>query len=190
MNVLFVDTTTADLVVALVKENDVIDVSQKAMGVKHSETLCNKVAELLRAADISFADIDAYACAVGPGSFTGIRIGISTIKGYATAVPKPFIAVNCLEAIACSKTCNGCGSAVIDAGNGYYFYDVKEGTRSAVISYDDKAVQNAATASGATVYLDGAISIVRKKFIKKDFDDALTPIYIRKSQAEINLEKK
>lgn len=186
MNILYIDTTTSDLVVALIKDNDVISVSQKAMGVKHSETLCNKVAELLNVANIAFSEINAYACAVGPGSFTGIRIGISTIKGYATACPKPFIAVNCLEAIACSPSCNGNGFAVLDAGNGYYYYSKVGGTASSVIPYDDKAAEGCATAQGATDYLDGATKIVREKYARGEFDNSLTPLYIRKSQAELN----
>ena len=189
MNILYVDTTTSDLVVALVKDNDVTSVSQKAMGVKHSETLCNKVDELLNVAKITFKDVDAYACAIGPGSFTGIRIGISTIKGYATACPKPFIAVSCLEAIACSPTCHGSGCAVIDAGNGYYYYNCLSGTLPSVIAYDDEAVKVSAMADGAVDYLDGATDIIRKKFNNGVFDENLTPLYIRKSQAEINLKK-
>lgn len=190
MNILYVDTTTSDLVVALVKDNEVVNVSQKAMGVKHSETLCNKVAELLAKANVTFAEIDAYACAIGPGSFTGIRIGISTIKGYATACEKPFIAVNCLQAIACSATCNGNGTAILDAGNGYYYYSNVTGTASSVIPYDDKAAEGCATAQGATDYLDGAVEIVRQKYTNGSFDTTLTPLYIRKSQAEVNYGRK
>ncbi|MDE7454350.1 MAG: tRNA (adenosine(37)-N6)-threonylcarbamoyltransferase complex dimerization subunit type 1 TsaB, partial [Clostridia bacterium] len=178
MKILYIDTTTSDLVVALVRDNDVIDLSQRAMGVKHSETLCNKVDELLTKANVTFADIDAYACAIGPGSFTGIRIGISTVKGYATAVKKPFIAVNCLEAIACSSNCCGNGRAVIDAGNGYYFYSNQEGTKTLVIPYDDDVVKVSAKANGAADYVDGATQIIRKKFVDCNFDETLSPLYI------------
>lgn len=188
MNVLYIDTTTSDLIVALVRDCDIINVSERAMGVRHSETLCNKVAELLAVANITFADIDAYACAVGPGSFTGIRIGISTLKGYATAVPKPYIAVNCLQAISCSRTCNGNGVAVIDAGNGYYFYSNATGTCSSVVAYDDERIKGAATADGATEYFDGAVNIIRQKYASGNFDEMLTPLYIRRSQAEINFK--
>lgn len=190
MNILFIDTTTSDLVVALVRNNDVISVSQKAMGVKHSETLCNKVAELLDAASVTFDDIDAYACAIGPGSFTGIRIGISIVKGYATAKLKPYIAVSCLQAIACSANCNGNGVAVIDAGNGYYYYDDASGTCPTVMPYDNERVKGAATADGAMDYLDGAIEIIRSRYNRAEFDDNLTPLYIRRSQAEVNLKRK
>jgi len=188
MKILYIDTTTSDLAVALVQDNDVFSVSQKAMGVKHSETLCGKVAELMEKANITFDDIDAYACAVGPGSFTGIRIGISTVKGYATAKHKPYIAVNCLQAIACSQNCNGNGSAVIDAGNGYYFYNGE--TYPSVVPYGDTITENAATADGAVDYIDGAVSIIRSKYLNGAFDEDLKPLYIRRSQAEINLKSK
>lgn len=188
MNVLYVNTTTNDLVVALIRDDDIVDVSQKAVGVKHSETLCNKVAELLSVANVTFDDVDAYACAIGPGSFTGIRIGISTIKGYATANPKPFIAVNCLEAIAYSPACDGNGFAVIDAGNGYYFYGYLYGTEPFVVPYDDEAAMICARADGAADYLDGAAAIIRDKFKNGKFDQTLSPLYIRKSQAELNFK--
>ena len=81
MKILFIDTTTSDIAVAVIKDNEIYNVSQRDAGVKHSQTLCGKVSEVLELSKIGFDDLDAYACAVGPGSFTGIRIGISTLKG-------------------------------------------------------------------------------------------------------------
>lgn len=189
MKILYIDTTTSDLVVSVVEDNLIFDVSQRAMGVKHSETLCNKVAEVLLKTGLAFSDFDAYACAVGPGSFTGIRIGISTIKGYHTAVKRPYIAINSLEAIAVSNFCGAKGSAVIDAGNGYYYADERDVLPS-VIKYDDDRAVNAGKANGACDYLDGAAKLIRERFIESKFDSDLTPVYIRKSQAEIALQNK
>ena len=186
MRILYVDTTTPDLVVAVVTDNEIINVTAPNIGVHHSEMLCDKVDEALKAAKIAFSDLDGYACAIGPGSFTGIRIGISTVKGYHTAVKLPYIAVCCLEAIAQSKTCGAKGSAVIDAGNGYYFADYNSKVAPCLISYDDERVHNAGRANSATDYFDGAIAIVREKYASGDFDDGLTPLYIRRSQAEEN----
>ena len=186
MKVLYIDTTTPDLVVAVVEQNKITDVTAVAIGVHHSEMLCDKVAEALQKAKITFNDLDAYACAIGPGSFTGIRIGISTVKGYRTAHPLPYIAVCTLQAIACSADCGAKGSAVIDAGNGYYFADYNADVAPLLISYDDERVQNAGRANSATNYFDGAVSIVRKKFASGNFDSELTPLYIRRSQAEEN----
>ncbi len=187
MKVLYIDTTTADLVVAVIEQNKITDVSQRAMGVKHSETLCNKVAEALAEAGVGFDCFDAYACALGPGSFTGIRIGISTIKGYCTAIERPYIEVNSLEAIARSAFCGKIGRAVIDAGNGYYYFDGNV-TLPYVIPYDDVTAVNAGSASGACDYLDGAVEIICQKYADNDFSKTLSPIYIRKSQAEITRE--
>lgn len=184
MKVLFVDTTTPDLIVSLVCEDKIIDVNEKSVGVKHSETLCVKVDELLRKAGVSFAEIDAYACAVGPGSFTGIRIGISTLKGYRAAFNRPFIEVGCLEAIASSLNCGNCKSAVIDAGNGYYFADYANGVNPCLIGYDDERAVSAGKAESAADYFDGAVKLIRNKFQERLFSESLTPLYIRRSQAE------
>jgi len=186
MKVLYVDTTTADLVVAVVEENKISDFSQRNSGTRHSETLCTCVANALKECDITFDDLDAYACAVGPGSFTGIRIGVSTLKGYCLAVSKPLISVNCLEAIACSAQCGNRGRAVIDAGNGYYFADYSTCTPVApcLVAYDDERISGCGTANAANQYFDGAVDVVRKKFAQKEFADELEPCYIRRSQAE------
>ncbi|MCH5151373.1 MAG: tRNA (adenosine(37)-N6)-threonylcarbamoyltransferase complex dimerization subunit type 1 TsaB [Clostridiales bacterium] len=186
MKILFIDTTTPDLVVAVVEDNKITDVTAKAVGVHHSEMLCDKVAEALQQAKLTFRDLDAYACAIGPGSFTGIRIGISTVKGYRTAVKLPYIAVNCLEAISVSRKCSSCGRAIIDAGNGYYYADYVSGVAPTLINYEDERVNSAGHAESGVDYFDGAVGIIRKRFAEGRFDQELTPLYIRRSQAEEN----
>ena len=186
MRILYVDTTTPDLVVAVVEDNKITDVTAPNIGVHHSEMLCDKVDEALKEANLGFADLDAYACGIGPGSFTGIRIGISTVKGYNSAVKLPFIAVCCLEAIARSSACGAKGSAVIDAGNGYYFADYDANIAPMLIGYDDGRANGAGRADSACDYFDGAIGIIRQKYASGNFDDTLTPLYIRRSQAEEN----
>lgn len=66
----------------------------------HSKTLLSMIESALLRAEISIDDIDAFACTVGPGSFTGIRIGVSLIKGLAFSKNKPCIGVSTLEAAA------------------------------------------------------------------------------------------
>ncbi len=66
----------------------------------HSETLIPMVESLLKNTKINIKDIDIFSVAVGPGSFTGIRIGVCAIKGMAMALNKPCIAVSTLEAMA------------------------------------------------------------------------------------------
>ncbi len=190
MKILFIDTTTSDIAVAVIKDNEIYNVSQRDAGVKHSQTLCGKVSEVLELSKIGFDDLDAYACAVGPGSFTGIRIGISTLKGYCTAKERPYVEMNSLEAIACSQNCGNMGCSVIDAGNGYYYYDKLNGISKTVVPYDDERVKNCGRAGGACDYIDGALKLVREKYNRGEFVCSLAPVYIRRSQAEIALENK
>ena len=82
----------------------------------HSVTLMPVVSDLLRHSGITTEDIDLFAVANGPGSFTGLRIGISAVKGMAFAVSKPCAAVSTLEAMAYNVAmCDGVVCASIDA---------------------------------------------------------------------------
>ena len=185
MKVLFVDTTTPELVAAVVEDSDATYVVCHDDQRRHSELLCAKVGEVMSRAAVGFSDLDGYACAIGPGSFTGIRIGISTVKGYATAFPRPFVAVNCLQAIELTGNRSGKEGAVIDAGNGYYYANFRAGTAPCLIPYCD-ARATAAASGNASYYLDGALALIRDKFTHGRFDAELTPLYIRRSQAEEN----
>lgn len=74
----------------------------------HSVTLMPVVRDLIRNAELSMEDIGLFAVANGPGSFTGLRIGISAVKGLAFAMSKPCAAVSTLEAMAYNVTAYGC----------------------------------------------------------------------------------
>lgn len=184
MKILLIDTTTKDLVVALICGDTVIDCTQPNLGTRHSETLCLAVDQLLQKSNVKFDDLDAYACAIGPGSFTGIRIGVSTVKGYNVACPKKLLALNTLQAISCSVNCGAKGSAIIDAGNGYYFADYTNGVAPCLIAYDDPRIQTAGSGANASNYFDGLVLLAKQKYESDAFDDTLEPLYIRKSQAE------
>lgn len=87
-------------------------------GLTHSRTLMPMVNAVLSFADLTMEDIDAVAVAVGPGSFTGIRIGVATAKGLAFPNDLPCVAVSTLEAMAhrvCGLPLSGRVCAVMDA---------------------------------------------------------------------------
>lgn len=73
-------------------------------GHTHSETLLPMVESMLKNAGITLADVDSIAVTAGPGSFTGLRIGIAAVKGMAMGSKKPCIAVSTLEAVAYNFT--------------------------------------------------------------------------------------
>lgn len=82
--------------------NDGRVIAEQFLNTKHthSQTLLPMVESMLKSADISLSDIDAIAITSGPGSFTGLRIGIASVKGMAMGAGKPCIEVSTLEAIA------------------------------------------------------------------------------------------
>lgn len=69
-------------------------------GLTHSQTIMPAVEAALEGAGLTAKDIDLFACVVGPGSFTGVRIGVCAVKGLAHATGKPCVALNALETLA------------------------------------------------------------------------------------------
>lgn len=98
---LCIETTTTNCSVALAKD-DVILAFKEDMGLNysHAERLHIYIAEVLREANISKSEIDAVAVSKGPGSYTGLRIGVSAAKGLCYALGVPLIATNTLKALA------------------------------------------------------------------------------------------
>lgn len=86
--------------VALCREGEFIAQYTQCTSLTHSRTLLPMAEDMLKNTGISLSGVDAFACAHGPGSFTGIRIGVSTVKGLAWALNKPCIGVSTLEAMA------------------------------------------------------------------------------------------
>lgn len=86
--------------VALVRDGSLISQYSQCSGLTHSRTLLPMAEDLLKNAELTLQDVDLFAVAHGPGSFTGIRIGVSTVKGLAWATDKPCVGVSTLEAMA------------------------------------------------------------------------------------------
>lgn len=100
MIILAVDTTTPAGSTALLKDSRILAEVNLDSPVTFSERLLLSIDLMLKAQHISIKEVDGYAVASGPGSFTGIRIGLSTIKALAHASSKPVAAVSSLEALA------------------------------------------------------------------------------------------
>lgn len=102
--------------VALVREGRLISQYSQCSGLTHSRTLLPMAEDMLKNAELSLEDVDCFAVAQGPGSFTGIRIGVSTVKGLAWASNKPCVGVSTLEAMAWhGLSAGGCICPVMDA---------------------------------------------------------------------------
>ena len=95
-------------------------------GGTFSAQLVPTVAALLEKSRLGIRDIDGFAAASGPGSFTGLRVGLSAIKGLAEVLHKPIATVSLLEAVAASSPQNGKIIAALDAGRSEVFYGLYE----------------------------------------------------------------
>ena len=85
---------------ALVKDRQLLSQYMQCSALTHSRTLLPMAEDMLKNAELRLSDVDLIAVAHGPGSFTGIRIGVSTVKGLAWAAEKPCVGVSTLEAMA------------------------------------------------------------------------------------------
>jgi tRNA threonylcarbamoyladenosine biosynthesis protein TsaB len=90
-------------------------------GRETQERLMTALAEVLRESSLQPADLDVLAVVAGPGSFTGVRIGMAAVKGLAEALGKPVIAVSRLAVLAAQAGSTGSVQAWIDAGRGDVF---------------------------------------------------------------------
>ncbi len=100
MRILSIDTATSVTGAAIADENELLAVSCLNVGKTHSQRFLPMVSAMLEGAELSLADIDAFAVTVGPGSFTGLRIGIATAKAFCHAYHKPAVPVLTLDAYA------------------------------------------------------------------------------------------
>lgn len=100
--------TLRDGAVAVVAETEVI-------GRGHAECLMRVVETALARAGVAHVDLDGYAVSIGPGSFTGIRVGVAAVRGFALAAAKPAVSVSSLEALAAEARALTPGRAVIAA---------------------------------------------------------------------------
>ncbi|MCH5211443.1 MAG: tRNA (adenosine(37)-N6)-threonylcarbamoyltransferase complex dimerization subunit type 1 TsaB [Oscillospiraceae bacterium] len=100
MKILAVDTSSFPASAAVAEDNVILGEYVIRNKKKHSQNLMVMVERLLNDLDMDISEMDMFAVTVGPGSFTGLRIGISTVRAFAQAAGKPVVGINTLEALA------------------------------------------------------------------------------------------
>ena len=100
MKILSLDTASQSCSVAIVADKTVVVELTVNHGKTHAEVLMGMIQKALEIGDVSITDVDGFAITIGPGSFTGLRIGLSTVKGLAVATQKPVVGVSTLDALA------------------------------------------------------------------------------------------
>ena len=128
--------------VALVKDGCMLAQYTQCSALTHSRTLLPMAEDLLKNTDMTLNDVDRIACAHGPGSFTGIRIGVATVKGLSWALDKPCVGVSTLEAMAWhGVSAGGYVCCVMDARRSQVYnaiFEIRDGRP--VRLTDDRAV--------------------------------------------------
>jgi len=115
MNILAVDTSTEHLSLTLVCTEKTMTINSD-VGYRHGETLISHMDYLFKQMGVQPSALDLVVCAIGPGSFTGLRIGLATVKGICTGCACPLIAVSGLDALAYRyRSYSGAVLPVIDA---------------------------------------------------------------------------
>lgn len=184
--------------------DDRVMVAQTVVNHKrtHSQKMMPQIESMFELAEIDPMSVDAFAAAVGPGSFTGVRIGVATAKAMAQAAGKPCIAVSTLEALAFPSACfDGIVAPILDARRGQVYNALFEGGKSGLRRIcDDRALTldellSELLADGRDVIFagDGVLAyrdeICKKLGDKAYFAPRVTGMNLGGAVAEIGAEK-
>lgn len=192
MTRLIIDTSSDYLVIVIAKDNTVIAIQALYAGKKMSELLLVQVDNMLKALSINIKDIDEFYAGVGPGSFTGVRIGVALVLGFSSALHKPAYGLSSLDVeaiISCEKTIK---TASLLKGDVYAVreYDFTNNIFSKYYTEEihDNICEYTLVNNKKSYFPNISFAVETGKLW--DFRAECLPIYLRKSEAELNLDKK
>jgi tRNA threonylcarbamoyl adenosine modification protein YeaZ len=191
--ILAIDTSLGPCSVAVLKEGTVIAEQEELSPGKQSRMLVPMIEAVLKDAKIAYADLSAVACTIGPGGFTGIRVGLSTAKGISLAANKALIGLSTLETIAWGAQISADVLAVIDAYRGQFYVqrfrlNGNLIAQSDPLLIDEKALP--ALGHGAKViqnppHARDAAKLAAKKWAAGERNFPAVPLYIREPDAKL-----
>ena len=220
MKILSIDTSSNICAVAVLEDNILLKEYSQNNGLTHSETLMPIIQNTLDDLDLNLSDIDLIVCDKGPGSFTGIRIGVATVKAFSDSLNIPTIGISSLEALTYNVESDGIICSLIDARNDNVYVGIFDNNH---ILKQEFSTENILTLLAelkdfgqVTFVGDGAINNKDKileflpdsSFIENNYLSAynlglaglnhfqnedfqdVLPLYLRKPQAERMLENK
>lgn len=232
MKILAVDTSSKLCSVAILEDKNLIKKLELDNGLTHSETLMPLIQQLLNECSLSLNNINLLVSDIGPGSFTGIRIGVSSCKAFSDSLNIPCVGISSLEVLAYNIQNDGIICSTIDCkNNNCYFalYELNSGNYNVLIEPCAKSVNDVLNLLNSqyynkcisfvgdgipseklhSIYDNNADSEVTKniissylnvenlgtagykKFINnKKIGEEILPLYLKKPQAQIQLEEK
>jgi len=163
MIVLAVDTALEACSVAIGRPRTAAVIRGEVIGRGHGERLFGMIAGAMAEAAIAFADIDRFAVTVGPGSFTGIRVGIAAVRGFALVTRKPAVGISTLAVHAAAARAMGAAGpvlALLDARAGEVYLQLFDAAGNPATEPEAATVERAAElASGASLAGSGAPAV-------------------------------
>ncbi|MBQ3220650.1 MAG: tRNA (adenosine(37)-N6)-threonylcarbamoyltransferase complex dimerization subunit type 1 TsaB [Clostridia bacterium] len=205
MNFLAIDTSGKYMTVIAQKDGKAHSVFVPDCAMRHSVLIMEKIDEALKEAGLALSECDFFSAVVGAGSFTGIRIGISAVKGFALAFAKPVLPVTSFDLSAYNKVdCEQKTLCLVDALHDYYYacgYEQGAVTLEPAYLSEDEVLSLAGEGYALCALeelpigekrsvrvadpVQGLLNAVRDLGQKRAFGE-LNALYIRKSSAEIN----
>jgi tRNA threonylcarbamoyladenosine biosynthesis protein TsaB len=192
MIILAADTSLPLLSVALLRDDELVGALALEGKGSRNEKLLPSVDWLLTESGIDRAAIDLFAVTRGPGSFTGVRIGLATMQGLALALGKPVCAMSTHEAVAFGEP--GRVAVVDDAGRGELYVSVFEDGAEVLAPHLAAAVDEPRVLRVAEVLQSSNVAVrcARRAASIQDRERYrdVTPIYVRLAEAEVKLRQK
>lgn len=196
MNYLLVNTANDELVILISKNGEIFSCNE-CMVKRHNEVILPKMEELLDSANLSLGDIDEFGVVIGPGSFTGIRVGIATLKAFKDVFNKPVRAINNLDLLYYVANSTGKFDVVAIEGsmNSYFVAKFEQGRlniyeRNLTLDELTSVAQGSEVAmysNSRNIEIGQVVEFDNNAFIQAFLNSNsydLTPIYYQLSQAE------
>ncbi len=189
MNYLAIDTHAGYLTVVVSFKGQIYTKYLAECGLTHSVILNKGIEDTLNSANATLQDMDFFACVVGAGSFTGIRIGVSCIKAFSFALNKKVLSITSFDTIA-YNTDRQKVLAIVDARNGnnyaciYEKGKAKEPKFISALELEELKKEYKVVSCKEVDVVNGLVLAVEDK---KEFltdRESLVPLYVKKSQAE------
>ena len=238
MKILSIETSNKICSVAILEDKNLIKKIELNNGLTHSETLMPLIKQILEETKLSLSNIDLLVCDIGPGSFTGIRIGIATVKAFTDSLNIPSVGISSLEGLTYNIKNEGLICSLIDCKNNncyYSLYELKNNTYTLLEEPKADSVENCLNYlnykySNSVITFIGDVSLYKElientsksfilldntnaqfnnvninsnsidvynlgiagfnKFNKNGKDENLLPLYLKKPQAQKQLEGK
>lgn len=234
MKILSIDTSSKICSVSVLEDNNVIIEKNIDDSLTHSQKLMPMIDNILNELNMKLTDFDLFSCSVGPGSFTGVRIGVSTVKAFCDVTNVPVTSVSSLEGLAYNTLSSNIESnstivcSLIDAKNDNVYCGIFRNESDEFVQLEDLCAKNINEVlnllnkySSSTILFvgDGAVyhkdlileKLSNSTFVEDEFNkqtsvsigiagfnkynkgiygtsNSLSPLYLRKSQAERALE--